>query len=115
MSTAHIVVTILAAVWVGYSAASLFFGQKQIVQFLASYGVPRSWFPWLAAAKAAGAVGLLLGLLLPVVGLVAGIGLMLYFAGAIVTVVRARYYFHIPFPLMYLAPVAAAIALRFAT
>lgn len=30
----------------------------------------------------------------------AGTGLTLYFAGAVVTVVRARWYSHIPFPLL---------------
>ncbi|WP_435110102.1 DoxX family protein [Nocardiopsis synnemataformans] len=38
-----------------------------------------------------------------------GIGLVLYFIGAVVTVVRARSYAHIPFPLVYAAPVAASL------
>jgi hypothetical protein len=44
----------------------------------------------------------------------AEIGLVLYFTGAVVTVVRARWYSHIPYPLVYLAPVVASMALRFA-
>ncbi|MEW2327822.1 DoxX family protein [Micromonospora chersina] len=44
----------------------------------------------------------------------AGAGLVLYFRGAVVTVVRARSFSHIPYPLMYLAPVAAAVALGLA-
>jgi hypothetical protein len=115
MSTARIVVTIFAALWVGYSAASLLRRDKQIVQFLAGYGVPPSWYSWLGAAKAAGAAGLLAGLLVPAIGVVAGIGLVVYFAGAVVTVIRARWYSHIPFPLMYMAPVGAALVLMLST
>ena|SRR5215218_2027310 len=75
---------------------------------------PRSWWPWLGTAKAAGAAGLLVGLFVPVIGVMAGIGLMLYFAGAVITVVRARWFSHIPYPLLYMAPVVASLALRFA-
>src|SRR6266568_2366116 len=102
MSTAYVVVTILAAAWVGFSAASVFFRAKWVVQPLADYGVPRSWWPWLGTAKAAGAAGLLVGLFVPVIGVMAEIGLVLYFAGAVVTVVRARCYSNIPYPLLYL-------------
>ena len=115
MSTAHIVVTVVAGLFVGYSAVSLLRRDKQIVQFLTHYRVPPSWFAWLGTAKAAGAVGLLVGLLVPVIGVVAGICLLLYFAGAVVTVIRARWYAHVAFPLMYMAPVAAAVALKFAS
>jgi len=111
MSTAHVVVTIVAAVFVGFSAVSVFLRAKWVVEPLADYGVPRSWWPWLGTAKAAGAVGLLVGLWVPVLGILAGIGLVLYFAGAMITVVRAKSYSHIPFPLMYVAPVVAALAL----
>jgi hypothetical protein len=113
MSTAHIVVTILAGLWVGYSAVSLLRRDKQIVKFLTDYGVPPSWFAWLGTAKAAGAVGLVIGLLVPVIGVMAGIALVLYFTGAVVTVIRARWYSHIPFPLMYMAPVIGALVLGF--
>ena len=48
---------------------------------------------------------------MPAIGVLAGVGLVLYFAGAVVTVVRARWYAHNPFPLVYAAPVVAALAL----
>ena len=113
MSTAYIVVTILAAVWVGYSAAAVFLHASWVVQALSEYHVPRSWWPWLGTAKAAGATGLLVGLFVPVIGLMAGIGLVLYFTGAVITVIRARWYSHIPFPLLYVGPVIGSLALRF--
>jgi DoxX-like family len=112
MSTAYVVVTILAAAWVSYSAAALFFRAKWVVQALTDYGVPESWWPWLGTAKAAGAAGLVVGLFVPLIGVLATIGLVLYFAGAVLTVVRAGRYSHIPYPLMYLAPVVASMALR---
>ncbi len=109
MSTAHIVLTLLGAALAAFSAGSVFLRAQWVVQPLTEYGVPRSWWPWLGAAKAAGAAGLLVGLFVPVVGVLAGVGLVLYFTGAVVTVVRARSYAHIPFPLVYAAPVAASL------
>jgi hypothetical protein len=114
MSTAYVVVTVAAAAWVAYSAAAVFFRARWVTQALADYGVPRSWWPWLGTAKVAGAVGLVVGLLVPIIGVMAEIGLVVYFTGAVVTVVRARWYSHIPYPLVYLAPVVASIALRIA-
>ncbi|MFB4279150.1 DoxX family protein [Nonomuraea sp. MTCD27] len=111
MSAVHVVVTTLTAAWVGFSAYSVLTRAKWVVEPLAEYGVPRSWWPWLGAAKAAGAVGLLVGLLVPVIGILAGAGLVLYFVGAVITVLRARSYVHIPYPLLYLAPVIVTLVL----
>ena len=112
MSIVYIVVTVLAAAMVGFSAGSVFFHAKWIVQYFAGYGIPGSWGPWLATAKALGAAGLLVGLFVPIIGVVAGIGLVLYFAGAVITVVRAGWYSHIPYPLVYVAPVIVGLVLR---
>lgn len=114
MSIAHVIVTVLAAAMVGFSAGSIFFKAKWVVEPLADYSVPRSWWTWLGIAKAAGAAGLLVGLAVPVVGVLAATALVLYFAGAVITVARARWYSHIPFPLMYVAPVIGSLALGYA-
>lgn len=111
MSTAYVIVTIVGAAMVAFSAVSVFARAKWVTEPIAEYGVPASWLPWLGTAKAAGAVGLVVGLFVPVIGLLPAIGLILYFLGAVTTVVRARWYSHIPFPLLYLAPVAAGLAL----
>ncbi|MDX3800731.1 DoxX family protein [Streptomyces sp. AK04-3B] len=113
MSTAYVVVTVVAAAMAGFSAASVLLGAEWVLKPLADYGVPRAWGPWLGAAKAAGAVGLLAGLFVPVVGPAAAIGLVLYFLGAAVTVLRARWFSHVPFPLLYAAPAAASLILAF--
>ncbi|MGW4123874.1 hypothetical protein [Nocardia sp. NPDC004711] len=40
---------------------------------------------------------------------------MLYFTGAIIiTIVRAKSYGHVPFPMLYMVPVIAAMALEYA-
>jgi hypothetical protein len=109
MPTAHVTFILLGALMAAFSAGSILFQAKWVVEPLAEYRVPRSWWPWLGAAKAAGAVGLLVGLAVPVVGAMAAVGLVLYFTGAVITVVRARWYSHVPFPLMYMAPVVGAL------
>ncbi|MEV5882076.1 DoxX family protein [Streptomyces sp. NPDC052020] len=111
MSTAYVVVTVLGAAMAGVSAITTFLRAEWIAKPLAGYGVPRSWWPWLGAAKAAGAAGLLVGLAVPAVGVLAASGLVLYFLGAVATVVRARWFTHVPIPLLYAAPVAASLAL----
>lgn len=109
MSTTYVIVTLVAAAMAGFSAGSVFFRAAWVVEPLASYGVPESWWPWLGVAKAAGAVGLVVGLAVPLIGLLAGIGLVLYFTGAVITVLRARSYGHVPFPLLYMAPVVGSL------
>jgi DoxX-like protein len=51
-------------------------------------GVPLKYFPLLAACEFVGALGLVLGIWWPSLGVAAGIGLVLYFVGAIVSHVR---------------------------
>ncbi|MEV4249790.1 DoxX family protein [Streptosporangium canum] len=59
----------------GFSAPPIFIRATWVMQPLSDYGVPRSWWSWLGAAKAAGAVGLLASLSVLVIGALAGIGL----------------------------------------
>ncbi|MFF4448821.1 DoxX family protein [Streptomyces sp. NPDC001502] len=101
----------MTAVRVGFFGLSLMRRAPFVVEPLVQYGVPRSWWTPLALAKFAGAAGLLIGLAVPVIALLAGAGLVLYFLGAVVTVLRARSYKTVAFPLLYLAPVTATLAL----
>ncbi|MEU6380111.1 DoxX family protein [Streptomyces sp. NPDC046909] len=109
--TLHVIVTLLAAAMSGYSGAVVLTRADWIVKALTDYRVPQPWWPYLGTAKAAGAAGLVAGLFIPPLGTAAGIALVLYFTGAVITVARARWYTHIPFPLVYAAPVVAALAL----
>ena len=114
MFTAYVIVTVVAALWVGFSAFSLLRRATFVVEPLVEYGVPQTWWTPLGSAKALGSVGLLVGLFVPVIGVLAAIGLILYFAGAVVTVLRARSYKTVAFPVLYLAPVAVALGLGIA-
>jgi hypothetical protein len=115
MFTAYIVATVVAAVMVGYSAYAVFTGAAWVVDNLRKYGVPESCMLLLGLLKSAGALGLLIGLVVPVVGSAAALGLVVYFLGAIVTVVRAHYWSHVAFPLAFLLPPAASLALLLIT
>lgn len=111
----YLTFTLVAAAMVGFSAFSVFARAKWVVEPLAEYGVPRRWWPWLGAAKAAGAVGLVVGLFVPAIGVAAAVGLVLYFLGAVITVLRARWFSHVAFPVMYMAPVVVSLTLGFTT
>ncbi|MBX9424247.1 DoxX family protein [Streptomyces lateritius] len=110
-STTAVVVTAVAAFMAGFSGVAVFVRAAFVVEPLAAYGVPRAWWNGLGAAKLAGAVGLLVGFFVPVIGILAALGLILYFAGAVITVLRARAYGHVAFPLFYMAPAVAVLAL----
>ncbi|MEW2357708.1 DoxX family protein [Spirillospora sp. NPDC029432] len=111
MSTTLIAVTVATAAWVGFSGFSLLRRADFVVQPLIAYKVPRTWWTPLALAKTAGAIGLLAGLAVPALGIAAALGLTAYFLGAIITVLRARSYKTLPFPILYLAPVVATLAI----
>lgn len=114
MSTAYVIVTAVGAALVAFSAVSIFVRAAWVMKPLADYGIGRRWLPWLGAAKAAGAVGLAVGIFVPPIAVAASIGLIVYFTGAVVTVLRARWYSHVPFPLIYVAPVIASLAIGLA-
>lgn len=114
MDTAYYIVTVLTALWVGFSGYSLFAKKQFVVESLEQYGVPRSWWNRLALAKSAGALGLLAGFVVPLLGEAAAVGLIIYFLGAAATALRARSYKTAVFPLLYLAPVVATLVLQLA-
>lgn len=78
----------------------------------AEVGVPRSWLPFLATAKLAGAAGLVLGLVAaPGLGVAAAVGLVAFYVGAVAAHLRARVFYNLAFPGLYLALATAALAL----
>jgi hypothetical protein len=92
MPTAYVVFNVMAAVANAYAATLDFIRPKKILLTMAKLGVPESWLPILGLLKAAGAVGLLIGLRTPVIGAAAAIGVMLFFVCAIIAHLRARDY-----------------------
>ncbi len=108
-----VVAVLTAAVNVAMAVADLA-GARFVLANSAQVGVPRSWLPWLAVLKLAGAAGLLLGVLvgaLRPLGVAAACGLVLFHLGAIAFHLRARVLHNLAFPAFYLATAAASLAL----
>ncbi|MFB7025305.1 MULTISPECIES: DoxX family protein [unclassified Streptomyces] len=114
MFIAYAVVAVLLALALSGSAFFTFTRNPQITGSMTKLGVPESWLPWLATAKAAGAIGLLVGLAVPALGAAAAIGVVLYFLGALVTHLRAKDYAVAPVAVLVLLA-AAALVLRIAS
>jgi uncharacterized membrane protein YjjP (DUF1212 family) len=115
MFTAYAVTTVIAILANAAIAIADFFKAAPVLANLDEVGVPRTWLPWLTALKAAGAAGLLLGLLgVPVIGVAAATGLVLFYIGAVAAHIRARVYYSIAFPGGYLALAAASLILAVA-
>ena len=68
----------------------------------------------LGALKAAGALGLLVGIRVPLIGIAAAVGLVLFFVGAIITHLRGRDY-SFGLAIVFLLIAVAALVLRVAT
>ncbi|MBP2371924.1 DoxX family protein [Pseudonocardia parietis] len=116
MVLAYVGVTVAAIVANAFIAAADFTRARFVLANSASVGVPESWLTPLGLLKAAGAVGLLLGLLgVPFVGPLAATGLLLFFIGAVVTHLRAGdYSVSLGFPAFYLLLAAASLVLDIA-
>ena len=111
MFTAYIVVTVLAAAANIFSATLDFIRFKQVLINMAKAGVPESWITMLGALKGAGALGLLVGIRVPLIGTAAAIGLILFFVGAIITHLRAHDY-SFGLAIVFLLLAVAALVLR---
>ena len=108
--TAYVVVGVAAIVANAGIAVADLLRARFVLANSAEVGVPASWLPWLAGLKAAGAAGLLAGLLgAGPLGTAAAAGLVLFFVGALAAHVRARVFHNIAFPLGYLALNTAAL------
>jgi len=89
MDTAYLLVTILFAAMVAFSAIAKIRRDPRVVHVIQEVvGVPLRFFPLLAACELAGALGLVLGIWSGWVGVAAGIGLVIYFVGAVVSHLR---------------------------
>jgi hypothetical protein len=114
MFTAYFTVTVLAAIANAFSAALDFVRYERILLAMAQAGVPQSWLTTLGVLKAAGALGLLVGIGVPPIGIAAATGLILFFVAAIITHLRVH---DRSFGLaaVFLLLAASALGLRLAT
>ncbi|MFE3856691.1 DoxX family protein [Streptomyces griseorubiginosus] len=88
MFTAYLTVTILGAVFNGAAAVTYLIGHEYPKTQADMKGIPRKYVPILGLLLAAGTVGLLAGLAIPLLGTLAATGLVLYFIGAIIAHLR---------------------------
>jgi hypothetical protein len=113
--TAYVIVTAVTIVANVAVAVADLAGARFVLANMKEVGVPRSWLVPLGVVKGAGAAGLLLGLLsLRFLGTAAAIGLVVFFAGALATHMRARVFHNIAFPGAFFALAVAATALAVA-
>lgn len=115
MFTAYAVVGMLTAAANGTFATLDFRRSEFVLENMARVRVKPSLLYPLGFLKLAGAVGLLIGVAVPALGVAAAIGLVLFFIGAIVTHIRAQDYSSIPFPGMLLLAAIASLVLRVAS
>src|SRR5882757_8257329 len=89
MHIAYLVVTIFFAAMVVFSGVGKIRRDAHQVRVIHEIiGVPLKFFPLLAACEFAGALGLLVGIAWPPLGIAGAVGLVLYFVGAVVSHLR---------------------------
>ena len=112
MPTVDVLVPVVTALANAGIAAADVARARFVLENSAEVGVPRSWLPRLAALKAAGAAGLLLGAWgVPALGTAAAAGLVAFYGGAVAAHVRARVLHDIAFPGAFLALAVASLVL----
>jgi len=116
MHIAYLVTTILLAAIAVFSGIGKMRPDRHIVQVIHEVvGVPMQYFPLLAACEVAGALGLVLGVWWPGLGVAAAIGLVLYFVGAVVSHLRVGDVKGVGPAAFLLVLAAGALALRILT
>jgi DoxX-like family len=115
MFTAYVAVTVLAAAANAAAAAFDFRRSALVIGNMATLGIQQAWLFPLGALKAAGALGLLAGIGVPLLGVAAAAGLVLFFVGAVIIHVHAGEYRSISYPGTFLLLAVGSLALRLAS
>lgn len=90
MHIIYIVVTALAAILVGCAATLNFGGARSVKATADRLRISQRWMVPFGILLASGAIGLLGGMAVPLLGTAAAIGLVLYFVGALVAHLRVH-------------------------
>ncbi|RSN33857.1 hypothetical protein DMC61_08600 [Amycolatopsis sp. WAC 04169] len=115
MFTAYLIVALVTIVLTAGAAIADFAYAPFVLDNSAAVDIPRSWLVPLGLVKAAGAAGLILGLLgVPHLGIAGAAGLVLFYLGAVVVHVRARVFGNIAAPGGLLALAAVTLVLDLA-
>lgn len=116
MNAAYLATTSIVALIVAFSALGKIRRDPAIVKVIVeTVGVPAKYLTPLAACEIAGALGLLAGILWPPLGVAAGVGLVMYFVGAVVSHLRVGDVKGISPATFMLFAAAAALTLRLLT
>jgi DoxX-like family len=111
IQTALFVATLVCIVANAFVAAADYLRAGFVLRNSAEVHVPEGALPYLATLKLAGALGLVVGLtVMHWLGVAAGVGLILFFVGALVAHIRARVFYNIAFPGLYLVLAVASAA-----
>ena len=111
--TCAVITSLLSLVLLG-SAAGKLTKHPKVTENLGKCEVPSNWHPRLAAAEIAGAVGMVLGLWVPALGIAAAVGVVLYFVGAVIAHVRVSDN-EVAAPIVFIVLAVVVIVLRIAT
>jgi hypothetical protein len=90
--TPYLIIVVVTAIVNIWAAANDFSPPNWLLANMSKVGVARSSLVPLGLLKAAGGLGLLVGIAVPVVGLIAASGLILFFLAAIAAHLRAHDY-----------------------
>ncbi|MGW8363652.1 DoxX family protein [Streptomyces wedmorensis] len=113
MFAAYLCVTLVASLVNGVAAVANLIGHDYPKSQADKLGVPHSWMRPLGTLLGAGALGLLTGFAVPLVGALAAAGLVLYFTGALWVHLRIGDYALGPW-FVFLCLPAAALAVNLA-
>ena len=90
MDIVYVVITVLAALAYGYAATLNFVGAESVKVVADRVRVSQRWMIPLGVLLASGAVGLLIGLAVPALGIAAASGLVVYFLCALSAHIRVH-------------------------
>ncbi|WP_441246899.1 DoxX family protein [Kitasatospora sp. McL0602] len=115
MFVAYVVLAVLLSLVLIASGRGKLVKDEKITTGLTAIGVPLGWLPRLAALELAGALGLLAGTGYRPLGVAAAVGVVLYFAGAVIAHLRAKDLKGVPTPAVLLLLAVAPLVLGAAT
>lgn len=90
MHPTYVLITILVALANAYAAVLNFVGAESVKMAASHVQVSQKWMVPLGTLLASGALGLVIGLAVPVLGTAAAVGLVLYFVCALSAHLRVR-------------------------
>jgi hypothetical protein len=111
----YVVVTLLTVAVTTFAVVAEFIRAGWVLAVMDRVGVPHRWLFPLGAVKAIGVLGLLIGFVVPVIGVAAAIGLVLFFVCAIPTHLRVRDFEHVAYPVAFLLLAVGSLVLRLTT